>query len=426
MNNFFVYEVFKDKEIEVIEQDENSYQIGVVNINDYKVFFYSETMEKGGCRFGVRNYVGLSSLLTLAQGVDDCCVILLFLSSVGANLIERTKALDYYAEIFRKFVLISKRYLTITVVSGNCVGGSAYLASLSDILLFSMDKGNLCITGPRIVETVLGVKSNKKQLGGYETQSVAGTISKAFSNVEECRNDIEYFVNAKIKRKVSAVYPKRELTEYDSEFNNRPYDMMEIIDGIIDHDSCITLFCEFGKSIITTLARLDGRCIGIIASQPQFGWGAIDTNATEKIFRFIRLCSKLQLPLLIIADVPSFLPGKDQEAGGIQWRGAEFLREMILYNGKRITLIVHKSYGGAYIAMNSIHLGATAVYAWKNAQIGIMGVSAEKEINGEERTEYEKFLSAKANYKYGSLTAIIEPTNTRRILCEAFWNNDKG
>lgn len=421
MNNFFVHEVFRENEIEVINQPYNLCQIGIVNIKGNKALFYSETMENNGCRFGFENYHGLKTLFNMAEETDDSCILLLFLSSVGANLKERTKALDYYAEIFKSFIYINKRYLTISIVSGNCVGGSAYLASLCDVLLFSKQNGNLCLTGPKIVQNVLGFRSNKKQLGGYETQSASGTVSKVFKNADDCRADIEFFINARGKQKTLAVKPKRILQDADCEFNNRAYDMMKIIDGIIDSNSNRTLFSDFGKSVITMIARIEGKYTGVIANQPLFGWGAIDTFASEKMARFIRLCSKIQLPLLLIADVPSFLPGEEQELRGIQWRGADFLREMILYEEKKVTLIIHKSYGGAYIAMNSIRLGATAVYAWKNAQIGIMGVSAEKEIYGESFSEYEISLSAYENYEHGSLTGIIEPENTRKILYDTLW-----
>lgn len=423
MGTFYVNEVFQNDEIEILKQSDGFYQIGRIYMNHHELLFYSETTEKGGCRFGVENYEALYTLLSLAKESEDSCILLMFLSSVGANLGERTKALDYYAEIFKLYVDISRRYLTISIVSGNCVGGSAYLASLSDILLFSKHKGNLCITGPRVVASVLGVLSDKQQLGGYETQASSGTISKAFQNSAECRNDIEFFLDAKVNKQLFATSPSKQLQPETCVFNNQPYDMMEIIDGIVDSNSSKIIFDDFGKSIITTIARIEGHFIGIIASQPRFGWGAIDTYAAEKMSRFLKLCSKVQLPMLIIADVPSFLPGKEQESKGIQWRGADFLRDMILYEGKKVTLIVHKSYGGAYIALNSIRLGATAVYAWKNAQIGIMGVSAEKEINGEIFSDYGLSLSAKANLEYGSLSAIIEPENTRKILYETLWGN---
>lgn len=231
MKGYYVYDIYQANEIEEWNINAEGCIAGTVRLKSYECLFYCESRTNGGVMFGCEGKKVLDKVFREARESSGYSAVLLFLCSVGANLKERTKALDHYAEVFKKYIDINDRYLTISIITGNCVGGSAYLASLSDFVLFSIFDGNLCITGPKIVESVMGVNYSKKQLGGYDVQAESGVISAGFRTNSECRKYIDYLVCLSENEIIDNRDPVVKLDDNSGVFDNKPYDMFGIIEG---------------------------------------------------------------------------------------------------------------------------------------------------------------------------------------------------
>ena len=344
-----------------------------------------------------------------------------FINCYGADLKEKTGALDSYARMFREFVSCGEKQLHIAVICGSCVGGSAYLAGMCDVILFSEGRGNLCLTGPKIVQAFMGETSSKEELGGEMIHRRNGTITRLFDSPSQCREEIDGLLSAFYETDQREREPRNPLKNHLIPMRSKAYDMHEIIDGIADKDSFREVSPDFAGNLITAFARIGGIHVGIFANQPQVLAGTLDCDTSEKGTRFLQACKKLRLPLLVIADVPSFMPGTEQEQKGIEIKGGQLLKAMIQLDTVKITLILNKSFGGAYIAMNSLGLGASKVYAWSGSSIGIMGESMSKALQKDSSPLKESLgLSAEENLANQSISGILSPEETREILVRDF------
>ncbi len=330
---------------------------------------------------------------------------------------------------------------------GPCAGGAVYSPAITDFI-FMVDKtSQMFITGPQVIKTVTGEDITSEVLGGAmthnSTSGVAHFIGKDDTEtLMQVRELLSYMPSNNLE--TPPIYatndsPNRLIPEFNDiipENPNKAYDMYEIIAKLADDGKFYDVMPLYAKNIITCFIRLDGATVGVIANQPNFGAGCLDINASDKAARFIRRCDAFNIPLLTIEDVPGFLPGKDQEFGGIIRHGAKMLYAYCEATVPKITMILRKAYGGAYIGMCNKELGSDLVLAWPSAQIAVMGASGaanivfKKEIKNsddpkakrdEKINEYEeKFNNPYRAAEMGYVDDIIEPATARQRIVSGF------
>jgi Carboxyl transferase domain. len=367
--------------------------------------------------------------------------------SGGARIQEGVDALSGYGNIFFRNTLASGVIPQISVIMGPSAGGAVYSPALTDFI-FMVDKtSQMFITGPQVIKAVTGEDVSAEELGGSITHSTkSGVAHFRAANDEEClemvrtllsylpSNNLEdppqHMINDDINRLSD------RLMEIIPDNPNKPYDMKEIISEIVDDGIYLESQSMYAENIITAFARLNGRTIGIIANQPKILAGCLDINASDKASRFIRFCDAFNIPLLNIVDVPGFLPGTNQEYGGIIRHGAKMLYAYSEATVPKVTLIVRKAYGGAYLAMCSKDLGADIVLAWPTAEIAVMGPDGAANIvfkneikssddpvaaRNEKIKEYrENFANPYRAAARGYVDDVILPSETRPRLISAF------
>ncbi|GAL73023.1 acyl-CoA carboxylase subunit beta [Jejuia pallidilutea] len=366
--------------------------------------------------------------------------------SGGARIQEGVRSLGGYADIFFRNVQASGVVPQISAVMGPCAGGAVYSPAMTDFIIMVEETSYMFVTGPNVVKTVTNEEVTSEELGGAHTHaSKSGVAHKTSSNDVECLNDIKTLISYLPQNNKEISQPlnydmKDEVREVLNNIvpdnPNKPYDMHEVISGIIDDDSFYEIHKEYAESIIVGFARLGGKSIGIVANQPMSFAGVLGVRSSRKAARFIRFCDCFNIPLLVLVDVPGFLPGTDQEWNGIIIHGAKLLYALSEATVPRITVITRKAYGGAYDVMNSKHIGADYNFAWPGAEIAVMGAKGASEIifrreiaaaeNPEEKlaekeAEYaKKFANPYRAAKRGFIDEVILPENTRRKLLKAF------
>jgi propionyl-CoA carboxylase beta chain len=367
--------------------------------------------------------------------------------SGGARIQEGVVSLGGYADIFYRNTLASGVVPQISAVMGPCAGGAVYSPAITDFILMVENTSYMFVTGPNVVKTVTHENVTSEELGGASTHSTKSGITH-FS----CANELECIQY--VKKLLSYIPQNCEETApnlpYEAtgdehrevldtiipENPNQPYDMREVIEGIIDEGSFFEVHKNFGENIVVGFARLAGRSIGIVGNQPAVLAGVLDINASTKAARFVRFCDCFNIPLLVLEDVPGFLPGTDQEWRGIISNGAKLLFAFCEATVPRITVITRKAYGGAYDVMNSKHIGADLNYAWPTAEIAVMGAKGAAEIIfkreiaqaedpeaklAEKINEYQrKFATPYRAAHRGFIDEVIMPAETRHKLIKAF------
>lgn len=371
--------------------------------------------------------------------------------SGGARIQEGVRSLGGYADIFYRNVKSSGVIPQISAIMGPCAGGAVYSPAMTDFTMMVEGTSYMFVTGPNVVKTVTNEEVTSEELGGASTHSTKSGVAHITSpNGVECLEDIkrllsylpqnnkettpklEYTLNDEVREKLNTILPENV---------NKPYDMHEVIGNIIDEDSFYEIHKDFAENIIVGFARLGGRSIGIVANQPMVLAGCLDVNSSTKAARFVRFCDAFNIPLLVLEDVPGFLPGTDQEWNGIIVNGAKLLYAFSEATVPRITVITRKAYGGAYDVMNSKHIGADFNFAWPSAEIAVMGAKGASEIifkneiaassNPEEKlkekeAEYaELFANPYTAAQRGFVDEVIEPKYTRRKLIKAFSTLEK-
>jgi acetyl-CoA/propionyl-CoA carboxylase carboxyl transferase subunit len=358
--------------------------------------------------------------------------------SGGARLAEGVVALDGVGQIFSAMVRASGRVPQISVVLGPAAGGAAYGPSLTDIVIMS-DAGRIFVTGPEVVRDVTGEQVDMERLGGPEPHGRRSGVVHVTTKDDESAIASARKVAALLGRqgRISPADVKDvDLGELLPAEPNRAYDVKPIVKGILDEPG-VELHAKWAPNLVTTLGRFGGRTVGVIANNPLRLGGCLDATSAEKAARFVRMCDALGVPLIVVVDVPGYLPGLGQEWDGVVRRGAKLLHAFAEAVVPRVTLVTRKSYGGAYIAMNSRALGATAVFAWPGAEIAVMGASAAVNIlhrkklaaaSNDEREELrahlikdqiEKAGGVNRALEIGVVDAIVEPEETRKRIAEA-------
>ena len=366
--------------------------------------------------------------------------------SGGARIQEGVKSLGGYADIFYRNVQASGVIPQISAVMGPCAGGAVYSPAMTDFIIMVEETSYMFVTGPNVVKTVTNEEVSSEELGGASTHAVkSGVAHKTSSNDAACLDDIrkllEYLPQNNKEIPKTRNYElgeelRVELSNIVPENPNKPYDMHDVIKGIIDEDSFYEIHKDYAENIIVGFARLGGRSIGIIANQPMFLAGVLGVKSSRKAARFTRFCDAFNIPLLVLVDVPGFLPGTDQEWSGIIMHGAKLLYALSEATVPRVTVITRKAYGGAYDVMNSKHIGADFNFAWPSAEIAVMGAKGASEIIfrreiaaaedpeaklKEKEAEYaDKFANPYRAARRGFIDEVILPENTRRKLLKAF------
>ena len=367
--------------------------------------------------------------------------------SGGARIQEGVDALAGYGKIFYNNTMASGVIPQISVIMGPCAGGAVYSPALTDFIFMVQGTGEMYITGPAVIKAVTGEDVTSDALGGAMTHnSVSGCAHYACTNEDDCIAEIKRllsFLPSNNMEKAPAVACTDDLNREDERLNslvpenpNKAYGMYEIIRSLADNGDYMEYQPYYAKNIITCFIRLNGKSVGVIASQPKFMAGVLDINASDKASRFIRTCDAFNIPLLTLEDVPGFLPGTSQEHGGIIRHGAKMLFAYSEASVPKVTLITRKAYGGAYIGMCSKHLGADVVYAWPDAEIAVMGAEGaaniifSREIKAAE-DPVEKRKEKIAEYQdammnpyvaasRGFVDDVIMPSESRKYIIAAF------
>jgi acetyl-CoA carboxylase carboxyltransferase component len=307
------------------------------------------------------------------------------LDSGGARIQEGVGALDGYGSIFFRNVALSGRVPQISVVLGPCAGGAVYSPALIDIVIMQRDKAHMFVTGPRVVRAVTFEDVSLADLGGADiharTSGVAHLVADdAADALDLTRRVLDYLPSSCWDLPPTTDASDAEPMPKVPDDHREPYDVRTVIDGVVDGGSFLELHEQFAPNVVVGFARVDGRPVGVVANQPLVLAGCLDIDASEKAARFVRLCDAFGLPLVTLVDVPGFLPGTGQEASGIIRKGAKLLYAFAEATVPRVTVILRKAFGGAYIVMNSKSLGADAVFSWPGAEIAVMGAEGAVDI----------------------------------------------
>lgn len=366
--------------------------------------------------------------------------------SGGARIQEGVRSLGGYADIFYRNVQSSGVIPQISAIMGPCAGGAVYSPAMTDFTIMVENTSYMFVTGPNVVKTVTNEEVSAEALGGASTHSTkSGVTHLTAGNDLECIAQVKTLLSY-MPQNCEDVVPKLPYDlkdEYRDQLEtiippstNQPYDMRAVVEGICDEGSFFEVHKDYAENIVVGFARLAGRSIGIVANQPMSLAGVLDIESSKKGARFTRFCDCFNIPLLVLVDVPGFLPGTDQEWNGIITNGAKLLYALSEATVPRVTVITRKAYGGAYDVMNSKHIGADMNYAWPTAEIAVMGAKGaseiifKKEISEaadpaqkllEKEAEYaEKFATPYQAAERGFIDEVIEPRETRRKLIKAF------
>lgn len=356
------------------------------------------------------------------------------IDSSGARIQEGIQSLSGHGHIFFNNVMASGKIPQISAIMGSCAGGASYSPALTDFILMVEKTGTMFITGPKVVKEAIGEDITMEQLGGSEIHAKkSGLADVVVKDDYECMRSIrkllEYLPdNCMSKPTADAAFrfskKKPETVEeiFPSE-KRRAFDVRKVITAFFDDDSVYELKPEFATNIVTFFAKVEGHPVGVVANQSLTLAGCIDIDAADKASRFIRTCDAFNIPIVTFVDVPGFLPGSAQEHRGIIRHGAKMLYAYSEATVPKITIIIRKGYGGAYLAMCSKELGADLVYAWPDAEMAVMGAESAIDVlfrkSGEEEkkarlAEYEKeFLNPNIAAHMGYVDEIIEPSATR-------------
>ncbi len=392
--------------------------------------------------------LGLKHGQNIAMGLDRAmrkkCPFISMNDSGGARIQEGIDALSGYGDIFYRNVKASGRIPQISMILGPCAGGAVYSPGITDFIFMTEKISQMFITGPKVIHAVTGESITGEALGGTVMHGANSGVASFCTDTElECFMAVRRLVsmipsNCRDRRLKCYVDANAPIFKFEMpEDSHRGYDISEIIANIFDVKSFMELQPDFAKSVMIGFARLGGETVGIIANQPRHMAGVLDCNSSDKAARFVRFCDAFRIPIVTFTDVPGYLPGIAQEQAGIIRHGAKLLYAFSEATVPKINVILHKAYGGAYIAMNSAHIGADCVFSWPGAEVAVMGEQGAVEILYARETrsmdaqQARAFLDEKAEQyrrevmntrlglKRGYITAEIRPEETRDRLIEA-------
>jgi len=417
---------------------------GYGRIDGRLVYVYSQDFTVFGGSLSETHAEKICKIMDLA--VKNGTPIIGLNDSGGARIQEGVNSLGGYADIFYRNTLASGVVPQLSAIMGPCAGGAVYSPAITDFIIMVEQTSYMFVTGPNVVKTVTNEDVTSEELGGASAHATKSGVTHltAVDDVD-CINQLKRLLGYMPQNSADLPFdlpytpgvelrPKlNDLVPVDS---NKPYDMKEIIGELVDTESFFEIHSEYAENMVVGFARLAGKSIGIVANQPMSLAGVLDVDCSKKAARFVRFCDCFNIPLLVLVDVPGFLPGTDQEWNAIITNGAKLLYAFSDALVPRITVITRKAYGGAYDVMNSKHIGADLNYAWPGAEIAVMGAKGASEIifkreiadsdnpkdkAKEKEAEYaDNFSNPYRAAARGFIDEVIEPAITRKKLISGF------
>ncbi|MDI9409520.1 MAG: acyl-CoA carboxylase subunit beta [Candidatus Pacebacteria bacterium] len=411
---------------------------GYGTVNGRLIFVYSQDFTVFGGSLSEAHAEKIIKIMDQAMKVG--APIIGLNDSGGARIQEGVASLSGYANIFQRNIMASGVVPQISMIMGPCAGGAVYSPAITDFIFMVKDSSYMFVTGPEVVKTVTHEIVTQEELGGAMTHtSKSGVADLAFENDVEALLELRRFLEF-LPSSNRGQAPERTTTDPLDRFEisldslvpnnpNKPYDMHELIEKIVDEGDFFEVKPNFARNIITGFARLGGQSVGIVANQPMILAGCLDIDASIKGARFVRFCDCFNIPIITFVDVPGFLPGTQQEYRGIITHGAKLLFAYGEATVPKLTVITRKAYGGAYDVMASKHLRGDVNYAWPSAEIAVMGAKGAVEIifRGDDAEEIakkteeyrDKFANPFVAASRGFIDDVILPRNTRRRLARA-------
>ncbi|WP_406445476.1 acyl-CoA carboxylase subunit beta [Streptomyces sp. NBC_01613] len=408
------------------------------------VFVYAHDFRIFGGALGEAHATKIHKIMDMAIAAGAPLVSLN--DGAGARIQEGVSALAGYGGIFQRNTKASGVIPQISVMLGPCAGGAAYSPALTDFVFMVRETSQMFITGPDVVKAVTGEEISQNGLGGADVHAeTSGVCHFAYDDEETCIAEVRYLLSLlpQNNREAPPVAPANDpamrrteaLLDLVPADGNRPYDMRRVIEEIVDNGEYLEIHERWSTNVLCALARLDGHVIGLIANQPQSLAGVLDIGASEKAARFVQFCDAFNIPLVTLVDVPGFLPGVDQEHGGIIRHGAKLLYAYCNATVPRISLILRKAYGGAYIVMDSQSIGADLTLAWPTNEIAVMGaegaanvifrrqIAASDDPEAVRAQKIKEYRSELMHPYYaaerGLVDDVIDPAETRGVLASA-------
>ncbi len=417
---------------------------GYGTVNGRLVYVFSQDFTVFGGSLSETHAEKICKLMDLA--IENGAPVIGLNDSGGARIQEGVVSLGGYADIFYRNTRASGVIPQLSAIMGPCAGGAVYSPAITDFILMVEHTSYMFVTGPNVVKTVTHEEVSSEELGGADTHaSKSGVTHFACANEVECIDHLKKLLSYMPQNceDEAPIYPyeagnelRENLNKLIPENSNQPYDMREIIAEVCDEESFLEVHKNYAENILVGFARIGGRSIGVVANQPASMAGVLDINSSKKGARFVRFCDAFNIPLLVLVDVPGFLPGTDQEWNGIITNGAKLLYAFCEATVPKITVITRKAYGGAYDVMNSKHIGADFNFAFPNSEIAVMGskgaaeIIFKKEIDSaedpiaklqEKDAEYAaKFANPYGAAARGFIDEVINPADTRMKLIKAF------
>lgn len=416
---------------------------GYGKINGRPVYLFSQDFTVFGGALGEMHAKKIANVMDLAAkngapfiGLND---------SGGARIQEGVVSLDGYGHIFYRNAIYSGVIPQISVIMGPCAGGAVYSPAITDFVFMVEKTSQMFITGPKVIETVTGEKISSEDLGGANVHnSISGNAHFSGETEEEVLQQVRALVSylPQNNEEKAPILPVEENDDYRPDLTEiipfdavRPYDVRKVIKQVVDADTFMEVHKDFAKNIVVGFARVKGEVVGLVCNQPKYMAGGLDIDSSDKASRFIRFCDSFNIPLITFEDVTGFFPGVKQEHGGIIRHGAKILYAYSEATVPKLTVILRKAYGGAYVALNSKSIGADLVFAWPNAEIAVMGpqgaanIIFAREINESDNPEQtraqkieeyrEKFANPYVAASQGMVDDVIDPRETRIKIIQA-------
>ncbi|WP_040228658.1 acyl-CoA carboxylase subunit beta [Bhargavaea cecembensis] len=441
--NPFVSHRTRDFGMDKMEGPGDGVVTGYGKVNGRPVYLFSQDFTVFGGALGEMHAMKIANVMDLAAkngapfiGLND---------SGGARIQEGVVSLDGYGEIFYRNAIYSGVIPQISVILGPCAGGAVYSPAITDFVFMTDETSQMFITGPKVIETVTGEKISSEDLGGSKVHNaISGNAHFRGASEQEVLEDVRRLLsylpqnNNEMPPRLEADGEKDDrpdLADVVPFETIRPYDVRKVIDEVVDEDSFMEVQPEFARNIVVGLARIKGEVVGLVCNQPKVMAGGLDIDSSDKAARFIRFCDSFNIPIITFEDVTGFFPGIKQEHGGIIRHGAKILYAYSEATVPKMTVILRKAFGGAYVALNSKSIGADVVYAWPNAEIAVMGpegaanIIFAREIANSDNPEAtraakieeykQKFANPYVAASHGMVDDVIDPRDTRIKLIQA-------
>ena len=422
----------------ITPEDDRGVLVGVGSVHGAEVVAFCTDPTVQGGAMGAE---GCRAIITAYdRAFADSCPVVGIWHSGGARLREGVASLDGVGRVFAAMTRISGKVPQISIVLGPAAGGAAYGPALTDIVILGPE-GRIFVTGPEVIRSVTGEQVDMERLGGPDPHGrrsgVVHLVSETEAEALEEGRRLAHLLGRQGSLDIAAI-DDPDLGDLLPESSKRAYDVHPLVERFLDEGSMVELHARWAPNVVVALGRLGGRTVGIVANNPLRLGGCLDSTSAEKAARCVRMCDAFAVPLVVLVDVPGYLPGVGQEWDGVVRRGAKLLHAFAECVVPRVTVVTRKAYGGAFVAMNSASLGATRVYAWPGAEVAVMGSVAAVRVlhrrrlaeatDEEARAQLELELAAEHDIisggiaravEMGVVDEVVEPDRTRTTVARA-------